>query len=188
MVVQEMSPEVFANDDYPRHCRHPTSFLVLAIACTAGITCAQDNVPASNVTPAVLDAKQAMKLIVVQGAPEYPPVAKVNYLQGRVHLELAVDRTGKVDNVSVVDGEAILAESALRSVRGWTYHPLDTPSGPSGFLTSVTVTFALHFLSPILVPPGAEPDFLRQVKPPQAVRPADGSHPEYLVPIAPTAR
>jgi TonB family protein len=161
-----------------RHYRHDLFLLALAIVCAAGKVCAQEDVPGTNLLPVLIDPKQAAKLVMAQSPPEYPPVAKVNYIEGQVQLELTVDGKGTVDKAHVLDGNAILAESALRATRRWTYHPLTTPSGPSGFITRVRLKFSLYNrgAEAELTPRRAERDFLRQVKPPQVMRPPDEAH------------
>jgi TonB family protein len=164
-----------------RHYRHHLSSLALAIVCAAGTAGAQNYVPASaNLLP-VLDSKEAAKMVRVQATPEYPPLAKVNYVEGHVHLEITVDRNGKVVTARVLDGSAVLAESVLRAARGWIYRPLATPLGPSGFMTTVGVKFVLPDWRAALTPQQAEQAFERQVKQPQVVRPAEDGKGGYAV-------
>ena len=153
-----------------RHHRHNLTLLALAMVCTAGTVWAQENVSGPNSPPVIIDRKQATRLVVAQPAPEYPAVAKVNYIQGPVQLELTVNGAGKVANAHVLTGNAILAASSLKAVLRWIYHPLTTASGPSGFITTVELKFALNSRWLDLTPQQAERDFLRQVKPPQVVR------------------
>ncbi|HMD84749.1 MAG TPA: TonB family protein [Terriglobia bacterium] len=155
--------------------------LALTFVCTAGTVCAQDDAPASNGLPAVIHGKRAAKMVMPHASPEYPPVAKVNHLEGQVQLELTVDGEGKVDKAHVLDGNAILAESALRATRGWTFHPLTTRSGPAGFTAEVRLIFTLQDRGAGLRPRRPEQDFLRQVKPPQVVRPMEEAHPGDVV-------
>jgi TonB family protein len=164
-----------------RHYRHSLFLLALAIVCAAEKVRAQENIPGPNALPVIIDRKQATGLVLAQSAPEYPPVAKVNYLQGQVQLELTVNGKGKVAKAHVLQGNAILAVSALKAARRWIYHPLATASGPSGFITTVELKFALHYPMTDLTPRQAERDFLRQVKPPQSVRPPENAHPEEVV-------
>lgn len=159
----------------------PIPFLALAIACTAGIMGAQDSVQASNRPPVIVGSAQAEKMALVQITPEYPAVAKVNYIEGQVHLMLTVDRNGKVDKARVLDGNALLAESAWRAACTWIYHPLILPSGPSGFMTMVTVKFVLQHWWAAEMPPHPEQYFLNQVKPPHVVRGRKDTQPGNLV-------
>ena len=156
-----------------RHCRHNRLLLILAIVCAVGTVRAQEYVSGPNVLPVIVEGKQAASMLLAQSAPEYPPVAKVNYIEGRVKVELTVSGKGKVTDAHVLEGNAILAASALKATRRWIYHPLTTPSGPAGFITTVRVKFSLHSRAADLSPQQAEQDFLRQVKPPQVMRPAE---------------
>jgi len=164
-----------------RHYRHTVFLLALAMVCAGGNVCAQESVPGLNSTPIIIDRKQAAGLVVAQAAPEYPPVAKVNYLQGHVQVEVTVNGTGKVAKAHVLHGNAILAASALKAARRWVYRPLATASGPSGFITTVELKFSLHYHSMELTPQQAEKDFMRQIKPPQVVRQLVDADPRNVV-------
>ena len=145
--------------------------LALAMASAGGKVRAQENVLGASSATVVLNRKQATKLLISQLTPDYPPVAKVNYLVGHVQVLLTVDGEGKVANAHVLGGNAVLAASALKATRQWVYHPLVTPAGPSAFMTTVEVKFIMDFRDADLTPQQAERDFLRSVKPPQVVRP-----------------
>lgn len=164
-----------------RHYRYSLFLLALAMVCAGGKVRAQENVSEPNGPPVIIGRKQAVGLVLAQPAPEYPPVAKVNYLQGNVQLELTVNGAGKVAKAHVVEGNAILAASALKVASRWIYHPLATASGPSGFITTVEMKFALQYRQIDLTPRQAERDFLRQVKPPQVVRTVEDAHREDVV-------
>lgn len=152
--------------------------LTLAGLCAAVDAHAQGNV---NTLLAVVQPQQAKKMLVLQPPPEYPPVAKVNYLQGHVELELRVNDNGKVASAHVLTGNAILAVAALQAARKWVYRPLDTRAGPAGFTTAVDVKFNLNYHGINLTPREAEEDFLRQVKPPEVVHPPLVAHPEDII-------
>jgi TonB family protein len=163
--------------------------LTLAIVCSAGRADAQQNLSGPNALLASLDRKHAAGRVIEQVQPEYPAVARVNFIQGRVRLDLTVNSRGNVESVHVLEGNAILAQSALEASRGWIYSPLTTPTGPAGFRTTVAVKFELNFegAQSELTPRQAERDFLRQVIPPQVTNlpegvPArDGVHVRLLV-------
>jgi TonB family protein len=155
-----------------RHYRRGFLFLALAIVCAPGLAGAQEDVPQTDSLP-IVSSKQARSLILVQSMPDYPPLAKVNYIQGHVSLEIRVNDHGKVANAHVLTGNAVLAASTLKATRRWIYHPLDTPYGPSGFMTRVEVKFVLQNEPAALTPRRAERDLLRQVKPPQVFRPVE---------------
>jgi TonB family protein len=119
--------------------------------------------------PVALNDKSARNPLGSPVFPEYPPVARINYIQGKVRLQLLVSREGKVTAAHVVEGNPILAASALKTVRGWFYRPFQTASGPTEFLAAVEVRFALLSRKIQLLPPRAEQDFSRQVCAPEIV-------------------
>jgi TonB family protein len=122
--------------------------------------------------PVITNGKQLAQLTVAQPPPEYPPVAKVNYLEGLVRIEITVDQKGRVAFTHVVNGNPLLADAALKAVSHWIYHPLETPTGPMGFNATVKVRFSLRRQGTELTPRQAELDFQRRVKPPQIVPPS----------------
>lgn len=158
-------------------------FLHAALVCAASAAQPQESVQPVKDLPIVINRKQAAALLVTQLRPEYPPVAKINYVEGQVQLELTVNDKGTVASAHVLDGMAILAESALNASLKWLYRPLSTPKGTSGFITTVRVRFNLRSRGTELTARQAERDFLRQVKPAQAVRPyreVDGGNSVHL--------
>jgi TonB family protein len=156
-----------------RQYRFGLFLLALVMASAGGQVRAQENLPGASTSPVIVDRKQAARLAIAVPPPEYPAIAKVNYLAGRVQLELTVDEAGKVTHAHVLQGNAILADSALKAARQWVYHPLATAAGPSGFITTVEMRFTLDYRDSSLTPQQAERDLARQIKPPKVVRPEE---------------
>jgi protein TonB len=65
------------------------------------------------------------KRLVHQVKPVYPPEAKQAGVQGKVILEVVVNRAGDITSVDVVSGPEPLIESAVTAVRQWKYKPAD---------------------------------------------------------------
>ncbi len=125
---------------------------------------------ASETSPVVLSKRMATRLLVRQVIPEYPPLAKINYVQGKVDLQVIVTPRGRVGKVHVLRGQALLAAAALKAVRRWHYRPYVGAHGPESFETHVRVNFALRIWKIASLPSHPARDFARQVKPPQVVR------------------
>jgi TonB family protein len=53
--------------------------------------------------------------------PDYPPDLKRSYIGGTVRLNLLISPSGNVESVSVLGGNPVLAEAAIRAVRKWKY-------------------------------------------------------------------
>ncbi len=119
-----------------------------------------------------LGAKEASRLLVSQISPEYPVLAKVNYIQGRIRVRLTVDTEGKVVNVHVLSGNPLLAAAVLNSVAAWRYRPYVArgANAPTAFETTLEVNFSLRTNRMDLMPTQAESDFGRQVKPPEVLK------------------
>lgn len=139
---------------------------VLLAACTCAARAAEGPARNDPPPPPLLSAKAAFKLITKQVKPDYPTIAKLNYIQGPVHLQLTVTREGKLAKAHVLRGHPLLAAAALEAVRHWRYKPLPTRSGPSGFRTVVELNFALQVRKLRPFPTSPEKDFVRQVRPP----------------------
>jgi TonB family protein len=57
--------------------------------------------------------------------PDYPEMARRLDLKGTVQLELLIARDGSVKDVRVIGGHPLLAEAAVKAVKGWQYEPAD---------------------------------------------------------------
>jgi TonB family protein len=57
-------------------------------------------------------------------APVYPPQARQQHTSGDVLLDVALDPDGAVNRVELIDGNPLLADSAMAAVGQWRYRPL----------------------------------------------------------------
>ena len=148
--------------------------LALLVGCGLGILPAAAEGPPASEGVETLDPKKAAKLVVKREVPEYPPLAKVNYIQGPVRMMVKVSAQGQVSEAHVVIGHPFLAVAALRAIRKWLFRPAKARPGPSEFQTYVDVKFALRFKKLEQLPSQPERDLLRQIRPPQLVdKPVD---------------
>lgn len=137
----------------------------LALSCAA---VAQANLTSAQIV--TLNKKAATSLILSQPKPEYPPLAKVNFIQGKVHLQVLVSPEGKVIEANVLQGHPFLAAAALNAVRRWEYMPLKTAGGAVPFVAIVDVNFSLRSTKIEQLPPRPEQDLSRQVHPPEMLK------------------
>jgi len=140
--------------------------VVLAVLWLVGAPGAKAQADLTTPSGVVLKSKAATKLLVGQEKPEYPTLARVNYIQGSVRLQVMVDLKGKVREAHVLKGHAFLAAAALKSIRNWVYRPYKTDTGPTDFSTFVDFNFALRTQKVNDLPPQPEDFLSRQVKPP----------------------
>ncbi len=133
----------------------------------ATIPAAAQTSPLAPTSRIVLDRKRASNLVLAQLKPEYPPLAKHNFIQGQVRVQVFVTREGRVSEAHVVEGHPFLAAAALKAIRRWLYRPLTTRAGPTEFLTLVDLHFSLHTKKIEQFPRRPELDLNRQVRPPE---------------------
>jgi TonB family protein len=81
--------------------------------------------------------------LVKNVAPVYPPLAKQARIQGTVVMDVVIAKDGTVQNVTVVNGHALLIQAAMDAVRQWQYHPTMLNGEPVEVNTQVEVQFAL---------------------------------------------
>jgi TonB family protein len=152
-----------------RLARNRLHLLTFVLVCFAVSPAAQAQMPDPPTLPLILNRKRATRLLIQQARPEYPPLAKLNYIQGRVRVELNVSREGKVARAHILFGHPLLAAAALRAVRQWIYRPLVASSGTIPFLTTTDIDFSLQTRNLREFPAQPVRDFNRQVKPPVVI-------------------
>lgn len=75
--------------------------------------------------------------------PEYPEEARAKNIQGPVILDVQVLGDGSVGKVTVVSGDPILADAAVRAVKQWKYRSYLVDGHPVDSETRITVNFTL---------------------------------------------
>ena len=94
-------------------------------------------------TPIKVPSDVTAASIVSQTPPEYPPQARAGGIQGAVVLHATIDKEGKISEVQVLEGDEVLAKSAVEAVRQWRYKPMLVDGEPKEVDTTITVTFSL---------------------------------------------
>jgi TonB family protein len=82
-------------------------------------------------------------LLIKRIQPRYPQNALAMHLQGAVQLEATIDKEGKIANMKVLKGDAVLARAAMEAVRQWRYKPYYLDGVPVDIETQITVNFKL---------------------------------------------
>lgn len=143
--------------------------LALLLGCGVWILPAAAKDPPAIEGVETLDPKKAAKLVVKREVPEYPALAKVNFIQGSVRMMVKVTDQGQISEAHVVVGHPFLAVAALNAIRKWLFRPAKARLGPAEFQTYVDVNFALRFKKLEQLPNKPERDLLRQIHPPELV-------------------
>ena len=82
--------------------------------------------------------------LIQQVAPVYPQEAKDDKVEGVVVLEAQIDKTGNIENLSVINGNPLLIKAAIEAVKQWAYRPIMLNGEPVAAVTTVTVNFSFQ--------------------------------------------
>ncbi|HEY3975330.1 MAG TPA: TonB family protein [Candidatus Sulfotelmatobacter sp.] len=97
----------------------------------------------SNPTPDKASHDDLASRLIHRVQPEYPQAARVRNIQGVVVLDVQVGSDGVVRNIAVVEGDAVLADAAVRAVREWRYRPYSVDGRPVERQARITIRFRL---------------------------------------------
>ncbi len=90
-----------------------------------------------------ISAGVATGLLVEKTAPIYPIMAKMARVSGTVVLAANISKIGKIENLRVVSGPAMLRQAATDAVKNWRYRPYLLNHEPVEVETTVYVNFTL---------------------------------------------
>ena len=96
---------------------------------------------ASN--PVSVSAETANSYLIQRVEPDYPQDARTQHIQGPVVLKALVGKKGAVREVTIVSGDAQLANAATDAVKQWRFKPYRQAGRPVEFETQITVNFTL---------------------------------------------
>jgi TonB family protein len=138
----------------------------LAAVCLAATSAAaqEDPIPEHFIS---LDTETVSNLRLRSGAPDYPAIAKLNFIHGEVRIRIFVSGKGRVVKMHAIQGHPFLVVSAMEAIRDWTYKPYRIGKQVKGFTTLVSVRFKLQPKVLTELPPAAERDLEARVDPPK---------------------
>jgi protein TonB len=90
-----------------------------------------------------ISAGIAVGLLIKKTAPVYPAIARNAHVSGTVVLQATISKAGVVENLHVINGPAMLRQSAQDAVKTWRFRPYLLDGQPVEVETVVNVTFAL---------------------------------------------
>jgi len=82
-------------------------------------------------------------LVIKKVAPVYSATALQLRKEGAVQLMATIGKDGAVTSVQVLNGDLLLAKSAVEAVKQWKYRPYLLNSEPVEIQTQITVNFKL---------------------------------------------
>jgi protein TonB len=94
--------------------------------------------------PLRISSGVAASIAIYRPIPVYPALAREARVEGTVVLEATISKTGSIENVRVVSGQAMLRQAALDAVSQWRYRPYLLNGEPVAVETTVNVVFNLQ--------------------------------------------
>ncbi|HYP15162.1 MAG TPA: energy transducer TonB [Bryobacteraceae bacterium] len=82
---------------------------------------------------------EAYRIAVARARPVYPPIAKQMRIAGKVQVELLIAPNGTVENVAILNGNALLTPAAVTAAKKWRFPPQG--SGDKAARTVCTLTY-----------------------------------------------
>jgi len=100
---------------------------------------------ATKPAPELLRVSQGVMegLVLKRVQPRYPTQALQMRMQGPVQLQATISKTGDIENLKIVSGDAVLARAAVEAVRQWKYKPYYLNGDPVQIETQILVNFKL---------------------------------------------
>jgi protein TonB len=81
--------------------------------------------------------------LVTKVQPEYPEVARRARAEGKVILEIVVNRNGEVESAKVLKSHPLFDQAAIDAVKKWKYNPALQSGRPVKVYITVVVDFKL---------------------------------------------
>jgi protein TonB len=91
----------------------------------------------------VSEGVQAARLMWKE-SPPYPPLARINRVQGSVVLTAVIGPEGGVEELRVLSGHPLLIQAAMEAVKKWHYRPTLLNGEPVRVETTIVVNFLLR--------------------------------------------
>ena len=76
--------------------------------------------------------------------PVYPPIAKTVHISGTVELQAVIGTDGRVRELNVISGPALLRQAAIEAVKQWVYKPPVLNGAKVELIAPIAVIFRLN--------------------------------------------
>jgi len=110
----------------------------LASISSAGVKTAKPAAQLLRVSQGVMEG-----LVLKRVQPRYPSQALQMRIQGSVQLQATISKTGDIENLKIVSGDAVLGRAAVEAVHQWKYKPYYLNGDPVPIETQILVNFKL---------------------------------------------
>ncbi len=81
--------------------------------------------------------------LIYQPQPRYPEMARMTRTEGAVEFEAIIGKDGRIEELKVLRGPALLVQAAFEAVQNWHYQPTLLNGEPVEVQTEITVNFKL---------------------------------------------
>ncbi len=99
--------------------------------------------PAASAGPVVRKSSVLEGLLIHRVEPQYPNIAKQLHIQGAVVIDAFIGRDGRIEQTTVIRGQALLNKSAVEAIKHWQYRPYLLNGEPVEVETQITVNFVM---------------------------------------------
>lgn len=82
-------------------------------------------------------------MLIKKVPAQYPQLAQQAQIQGRVALDVVINKEGYIQNIMLISGHPMLAPAAINAVKQWEYKPYLVNGQPVEVETQVVVIFDL---------------------------------------------
>jgi protein TonB len=100
-------------------------------------------VKAATPTKVKVSAGVTEGLLLSKVPPVYPVIAKTAGISGTVELAARISKEGRIEELRVLSGNAMLTGAAIAAVEQWRYRPFLLNGEPVAVETTVRVVFSL---------------------------------------------
>jgi TonB family protein len=90
------------------------------------------------------DGDEFWKRITQHPVPAYPEIARKSGIEGTVRLQVRLTPDGKLEVQKLLEGDTILAEAAIASLKQWRGKPVWMDGKPVDVISTVTFRFKLR--------------------------------------------
>ncbi len=99
---------------------------------------------AASEEPLAVSGAVRAPTLVRSVTPDYPNSARLARVQGPVRLRAVIDETGAIEDITLLEGNPLLAPAATEAVARWRYRPAMLDGRPVRVWVVVTVHFTLE--------------------------------------------
>jgi protein TonB len=123
---------------------HSKSRVVVALLAGAFLATGLTGLAMQQTQRVRVGSDVAQANLVKQVRPEYPAEARAARVQDTVTLEVVISREGRVAELTVVSGHALLRQSARDAVAQWEYKPFQLNGQQIEVATTITVNYSFQ--------------------------------------------